>query len=83
MRRLFLTLASIAIATPAFACINDVEVKNHEREFRSQYRESGYTPPDMENNQASNKTPMYIGGVGAALAAAGSLMVFKRRSPSA
>jgi hypothetical protein len=30
-------LALIGFANPADACINDVELPNHEREFRSQY----------------------------------------------
>lgn len=40
MRRLLVCLALALFAAPAAACINDGELPGHEREFRSQYRDS-------------------------------------------
>jgi hypothetical protein len=45
MRRLFLSVALIGLAQPAFACINDDESPVHEREFRSQYQDPPDAPP--------------------------------------
>jgi hypothetical protein len=38
MRTLLASLALAGLAGPAVACINDTELPNHEREFRSQYQ---------------------------------------------
>jgi len=52
MRHLLAALVLAAFAAPAFACLNDVELPSHEREFRSQYRgsEGPPTPPSESSN---------------------------------
>jgi hypothetical protein len=46
MRLGFALLILVGIAAPAAACINDSELPNHEREFRSNYGEpTSPTPP--------------------------------------
>jgi hypothetical protein len=44
MLRLLACLVLAWFACPATACINDVELPNHEREFRSQYRRQTAPP---------------------------------------
>jgi len=80
MRALLTVAALVALATPVLACINDTELINHEREFRSQYQESQYEPPQPE--AVSSSRPFILGGAGVlmALAAAG-VMVRLRSQP--
>jgi hypothetical protein len=49
MRKLLAALMLAALAGPAIACINDIELKSHEREFRSQYRASPQPAPKSES----------------------------------
>ena len=47
MRHLLACATALALSAPAVACINYSESNNHEREFRSQYRDSEYVPPQQ------------------------------------
>jgi hypothetical protein len=78
MRHLLSIAATLALAGPALACINDTELRSHEREFRSQYQESQYTPPQPET-QASTR-PYLVGGAGVLLALAGATMFYRLRT---
>lgn len=77
--RIFLSLALSAIlSAPAIACINDSELISHEREFKSQYQESNYTPPEQE--QISSSKPYLLGGAGALMALSGAFVLLRLRS---
>ncbi len=66
MRRLSACGLALALcAGPASACINDVELPNHEREFRSQYRDRTAPAPAPEPEYAP---PNYVPVAGAGLA---------------
>jgi len=66
MRQLLASLLAIAFTTPVIACINDVELPNHEREFRSQYNNVVSQPPAPPPAEASpspsNQALMGVGG---------------------
>jgi hypothetical protein len=62
VRTLISTALVLALSAPAVACINDSELISHEREFRSQYQESNYQPPQPE--QVSSARPYLVGGAG-------------------
>jgi hypothetical protein len=77
--RHFLTITAVlALSGPAVACINDTELINHEREFRSQYRESQYRPPEPQ--QVSSARPYLMGGSGLLLGLVGVGAMFGLRS---
>ena len=68
MRRLLLAVAIITIAAaPGFACINDVELVSHEREFRSQYGQPPKLPDPVPSTSTDNTRPLLIGGTGVLL----------------
>src|SRR5947209_2033862 len=50
MRLLLIGLVIAGLTSPAIACINDIELPSHEREFRSQYR-GPQTPPSAPSSQ--------------------------------
>ena len=77
MRHLISLAAVLALSGPALACINDTELISHEREFRSQYRESQYQPPDPV--QTSSNRPYYLGGAGGLMGLVGLGMVLRLR----
>jgi hypothetical protein len=71
MRRLLASgFALAALAGPASACLNDVELPNHEREFRSQYNGHPAPPPEPPA-PPSDYTPIFSGGVALLLGGAG------------
>ncbi|MSR52313.1 MAG: hypothetical protein EXS09_03360 [Gemmataceae bacterium] len=77
--RILLSLAILAmLSAPALACINDSELISHEREFKSQYQESNYTPPEPE--QISSSKPYLLGGAGAMMGMAGAFVLLRLRS---
>jgi hypothetical protein len=77
--RAFLSIAAaMALSGPVLACINDTESIKHEREFRSQYRESQYQPPQPE--QISSTRPYVLSGAGVLMALAGGALFFRLRS---
>jgi hypothetical protein len=71
VRSLLSAAALTLLAGPAVACLNDSEVRGHEREFRSQYRG---TKPAAPSESGSWQQPALAGAgttlvVGAALVA--------------
>jgi hypothetical protein len=78
MRTLISTILVLALSTPAFACINDSELISHEREFRSQYQESQYQPPQPE--QLSSARPYLLGSSGLLMTLVGAGLVLRVRS---
>jgi len=78
MRHLLSVAAALALSGPALACINDTELKSHEREFRSQYQDSQYQPPDPD--QVSSTRPYYMGGAGVLMALTGTVVFQRVRS---
>jgi hypothetical protein len=77
--RTFLSLAlAAALCSPAFACLNDTELRNHDREFKSQYRESQYQPPQPQ--QTTSSKPYVLGGAGTLMAVAGVALLLRLRS---
>jgi hypothetical protein len=77
MRHLLSVAALLALSAPALACINDTELISHEREFKSQYQDAQYTPPQPET-QASTR-PYLIGGSGVLLAVGGLFVLLRSR----
>jgi hypothetical protein len=77
MRHLLSIAAVLALTGPAIACINDTELMNHEREFRSQYRESQYRPPEPQ--PVASSRPYLLGGTGILLGVVGAATLFGRR----
>jgi len=78
VRTLISTVLVMALAAPAFACINDSELISHEREFRSQYQESQYQPPQPE--QLSSARPYLLSGSGLLMTLVGAGLVLRVRS---
>jgi hypothetical protein len=77
--RTFLSLAlAAALCSPAFACLNDTELMNHDREFKSQYRESQYQPPQPQD--ATSTKPYVLVSAGAVMALAGVGLLLRLRS---
>jgi hypothetical protein len=77
MRLLLPLVASLALSGPALACINYSESSNHEREFRSQYQDSQYTPP--EPTTVSSSRPYLLGGTGILLTLASAALYLRFR----
>lgn len=78
MRPVLSLVAALALSVPALACINDTELISHEREFRSQYQESEYQPPQPE--QTSSTRPYVLGGAGVVMTLlAGAGLYFRLR----
>lgn len=83
MSRLLACLALAVAAGPAFACINDVELPAHEREFRSQYRGPAAAPPASPPESTDRPGTGLLVGTGAALfAGAVALALSGRRAGS-
>ena len=78
MRHLLAFATVLALSGPALACINDTELISHEREFRSQYQDSHYSPPQSD---AVGSSSLYVlGGVGALMALAGATLLYRMRA---
>lgn len=81
MLRLLACLVLAWSACPAAACINDVELPGHEREFRSQYRGQSDSPPaPAAETPATPGHPLLFGGGGILLIGAFGLVVVGRRA---
>jgi hypothetical protein len=70
---------SMLLVGSASACINDREVANSEREFKSQYKSDYQTQPAIESSEPTNRLLSYgATGLGSALLL-GSVVVTLRR----
>lgn len=79
MSRLLACLALAVVAGPAAACINDVELPAHEREFRSQYRGPDATPPASPPAPTGQPSTGLLVGTGAVLLAGAVALAFSGR----
>jgi hypothetical protein len=61
MRRLLACLTLAALAAPAAACYNDVELPSHEREFRSQYKQPASAPAPAAAPSYPDGSPLLLG----------------------
>ena len=85
MRRVLAGLTAALAAGPAAACINDVELPTHEREFRSQYNRPTPPPaPPVAESAAPSDPAAYSpgAGVGGLILLAGAATL-AYRAPSA
>lgn len=81
MSRLLTCLVLAAGAGPATACINDVELPTHEREFRSQYRgPAAPTPVTSPEPDGRPSTGLVMGTGVVLLVAASALTLVGRRA---
>jgi hypothetical protein len=64
----------------ASACLNDSELKSHEREFRSSYNRSA-EPAKSENSWSSLATPIALFSGGGVFLIAAGVIVARRVSP--
>ena len=78
MRNVLTFAIALVLAGPLLACINDTELKSHDREFRSQYQDTQYQPPTAR--PASSAAPYVAGGAGILMAAAGIVGLVRVRS---
>lgn len=68
MKRILLAVAAtIGFAGSAAACINDMELPKHEREFRSQYRDEPASPGEATSQPSSSPSDWLLIGTGAVL----------------
>jgi hypothetical protein len=67
MSRLLACIAVVVGTGPLFACINDVELPIHEREFRSQYRTQAAPPPIASPEPTNRPSTGALIGAGAVL----------------
>ena len=80
MRCWFLVITFVGLASPAFACMNDVESSRHEREFRSEYgEETSETPPPIPFPMTRWSIPA-LSGVGVACLTGALFLAASRRS---
>ena len=67
MGRLLVCLSLVALTGPAAACINDIELPAHEREFRSQYRGPASLASDPPSDRSGSPSNGQLIGIGVAL----------------
>ena len=77
MRAILSIALALALVGPSFACINDTELYSHEREFKSQYQESQYVPPQPA--EVSKAQPYLMSGAGILMAIAGTALFMRLR----
>ncbi|MDY3559076.1 hypothetical protein R5W23_006266 [Gemmata sp. JC673] len=75
MSRLLACLTLAVGAGPLLACLNDVELPAHEREFRSQYRSSNPPPVAPSSEPTDRPSTRFMFGAGAALLVAACVLV--------
>lgn len=81
MRRLSIAaLLALLASVPANACLNDKELPQREREFRSQYMGTSYTRSERSETAEPTFVVYKAGGIGLALLSFGS--IFMRRNES-
>jgi hypothetical protein len=69
MARMLACVALALLVGPAAACINDIELPAHEREFRSQYRTPTSPPPSPASDAVDPPAHRLLAGTGAVLLA--------------
>lgn len=74
MRSLLSAAVLVLTVAPAAACLNDSEVRGHEREFRSQYR--GTKPPAAPSESVPWQQPT-LAGAGTALVVLGAFVAVR------
>ena len=77
MRHLLAFTTVLALSAPAVACINYTESANHEREFRSQYQDTQYIPPEPVT--VSSSRDYVLGGSGMLMALVGAAVLYRQR----
>ncbi len=78
MRKLLTCFALAATAGPAAACINDVELPTHEREFRSQYRTPVTPPEPVRSDSADPGNTRVLLGAGAVLLVGATVVAVRK-----
>ena len=71
-------LAVAAAAGPAAACLNDVELPSHEREFRAQYRGGDSFSPPKSPGETFVHTALYSSGAVLVVGAVGLALTRRR-----
>jgi hypothetical protein len=79
MCRLLGCFTLLLSAGPAFACINDMELPAHEREFRSQYRGQADAPSPPSPPPAETPSHRLLLGTGAAMLTGAVALVLTAR----
>lgn len=77
MRRVLAFLLVAGLAGPAGACINDVELPSHEREFRSSYMVASSNAPPKPTQMSGRRLRGELFVVGAAALLCGIVMASK------
>jgi hypothetical protein len=76
----FLACLIVALAAgPVAACLNDVELPSHEREFRSQYRDPTAPPPSASPEPAGRPGTRLLIGAGVVLLTTASVFTLAGR----
>ena len=73
MARWLACLALVVLAAPVAACINDIELPSHEREFRSRYRGPSSTPSAPSTDSFTPSQQVLLGAGAVLLVGAGAL----------
>jgi len=79
MRHLLACLVLVGLTAPVAACLNDIELPAHEREFRSQYRGTPSKPTPPPNGYESVNRLLAVAGV--ALLAGAPVLVWVSSRP--
>jgi hypothetical protein len=79
MRLLLVLLAVAGLSGPATACINDIELPTHEREFRSQYNSYSPAPPPSSPDTSDRPSFNLLMGAGAGMLVGAMLLGIPRR----
>lgn len=72
------TAAIISLSSSAGACLNDSELPDHEREFRSQYLDSQLMTSQEDPHQRNDGTLLFSAAGGVMLAGAVGMTWFRR-----
>lgn len=80
LRGSLLMLAVAGLAGRSDACMNDVELEGHEREFRSQYSQLAAAPETPGERRLFAREDLLMGGGAALLAGAFGLAVRRDRA---
>jgi hypothetical protein len=79
MSRLLACLAFVGLVGPAAACINDIELPGHEREFRSRYRGPSNPPAAPSTDTTDPPARRLLFGSGTVLLAGAAALALTGR----